>query len=78
MNGLIDRDLFPSLEIETMPKSNDPTSLLDDLSKRERQCHQMYEDESLSMGKIASKLGLSKSSVQTYIKRAREKLKQAT
>jgi len=34
----------------------------------------MYVAEQLSMGRIAEKLGISKATVQVYIKRAREKV----
>lgn len=45
-------------------------------SNRERQCFIMYEAEQLSMQQIADKLGISKSTVQSYINRAREKVKE--
>lgn len=48
--------------------------LFHSFSDRERQCYVMYEAEQLSMGKIADYLGISKASVQVYIKRAREKV----
>lgn len=50
--------------------------LFRNFSDRERQCFIMYEAEQLSMGKIADKLGISKGTVQTYIKRAKEKVEQ--
>ncbi|MCM3739221.1 sigma-70 family RNA polymerase sigma factor [Oceanobacillus luteolus] len=43
-------------------------------SDRERQCYIMYEAEGLSMQQIADRLGISKGTVQMYIKRAREKV----
>lgn len=48
--------------------------LFKNLSDRERQCYVMYEAEQLSMGKIADYLGISKGTVQMYIKRARAKV----
>lgn len=48
--------------------------ILTKLSKRERQCFLMHTVENTSMGKIADKLGISKSSVACYITRAREKI----
>ncbi len=48
--------------------------LLRSFSDRERQCYIMYEAEQLSMQKIADRLGIKKSSVQMYIKRAKEKV----
>lgn len=44
------------------------------LSARERQCYIMHEAEKLSMAEISAKLGISKATVQVYIKRAREKV----
>ncbi|MEK4303604.1 sigma factor-like helix-turn-helix DNA-binding protein [Oceanobacillus sp. FSL K6-0251] len=48
--------------------------LFRNFSDRERQCYIMYEAEQLSMQKIADRLGIKKSSVQMYIKRAKEKV----
>lgn len=48
--------------------------LFKNFSDRERQCYVMYEAEQLSMGKIADYLGISKGTVQMYIKRARAKV----
>lgn len=48
--------------------------LFRNFSDRERQCYLMYEAEQLSMQKIADRLGIKKSSVQMYIKRAKEKV----
>ncbi len=50
------------------------SSLLNVLSPRERQCYLLHTVELLSMGKISDQLGVSKSAVQCYIERAREKL----
>lgn len=51
-------------------------NLFKHFSDRERQCFIMHEAEQLSMQKIADKLGISKSTVQSYINRAREKVKE--
>ena len=45
-------------------------------SDRERQCFIMYEAEQMSMKEIAVKLGISKATVQVYIKRARDKVEE--
>lgn len=50
-------------------------SILNRLSKREKECYLLHKTELLSMGKIANKLNISKSSVQIYIKRAKGKIK---
>lgn len=50
--------------------------LFRNFSDRERQCFLMYEAEQLSMQQIADKLGISKGTVQTYIKRAKDKVEQ--
>lgn len=52
--------------------------LFRNFSERERQCFIMYEAEQLSMGKIADYLGVSKAAVQSYINRARQKVKSIT
>lgn len=49
--------------------------LFERFSDRERQCFLMYEAEKLSMQKIADRLGISKGTVQMYIKRAKDKVK---
>lgn len=48
--------------------------LFRNFSDRERQCYVMYEAEQLSMGKIADRLGITKATVQSYIRRARKKV----
>lgn len=45
-------------------------------SDRERECFIMYEAEQMSMNQIAIKLNLTKATVQSYINRARNKVKE--
>lgn len=54
-----------------------PIIALTKLSKRERQCYLRHYVELRSFSNIAMELGISKSSVNNYIRRAREKLKEA-
>lgn len=53
-------------------------NILAQLSHRERVCYLSHVVNLWSFSEIASELGISKSSVQTYIERAREKIKQIT
>ncbi len=46
------------------------------LSHRERHCYILHVSQGLSMSKIAEEIGLSKGTVQMYIKRAKEKVKE--
>lgn len=48
------------------------------LSPRERQCYILHNAQRLSMAEIAVELGVSKSAVQIYIKRAKEKVEVRT
>lgn len=48
--------------------------LFHNFSDRERECFIMYKAEQLSMSQIALKLGVSKATVQVYIRRAKEKV----
>jgi len=45
------------------------------MSHRERQCYVLYYGNRMSMGKIADEVGISKRTVQQYIERARQKVK---
>lgn len=47
--------------------------LFDVWTDRERDCFLLYAAENKSMGEVAEALDISKASVQTYIKRAKEK-----
>lgn len=71
-------DITEQLEREPLYMSQEQRMTLLQLfrtfSDRERQCYIMYEAEQLSMQQIADKLGVSKGTVQNYIKRAREKV----
>lgn len=55
------------VEINTFTK-------LSNLSKRERECYLLHHVGLMPFQAIANKLGVSKGSVNTYIRRAREKL----
>lgn len=64
--------------IEATKKTSDQDRklaiILHNLSERERECYLMHTVQLMSMGKIAESLAVSKSSVQTYIDRARDKV----
>ena len=47
---------------------------MDNFSNREKQCYLMHSVEGKSMQKIADELGITKTSVNQYIRRAREKI----
>lgn len=46
------------------------------LSDRERQSYIMFKAEGISMGEIAKRFGVSKGTVQSYIKRAKRKIEE--
>lgn len=85
---LYDMNLFPSLDI--MPsslKEEDEVKLTDKekeliadillvLSPRERQCYLLHYVNQLTFDEIASELNLSKGSIQSYVERARKKIKE--
>ena len=50
--------------------------VLESLSDRERDCFLLHEASGMSMSEVAENLGISKSSVQMYVRRAREKVKE--
>jgi RNA polymerase sigma factor (sigma-70 family) len=50
--------------------------ILTALSHRERHCYIMYISQGLSMSKIAEDIGVSKATVQSYINRAKNKVKE--
>lgn len=52
--------------------------LFNDWSDRERDCFIFHEVEKRSMAEISKLLDISKASVQTYIKRAKEKINKVT
>lgn len=83
---LYDMDLFPSLDI--VPESlkeddegldNEEKELVADilliLSARERQCYLLHYVNQLSFEEISDELKLSKGTVQSYVERARAKIK---
>lgn len=50
--------------------------LFNTLSDREKQCFILHEAEQLSMSEIGKKLNVSKTTVQSYINRARKKVEE--
>jgi len=50
--------------------------ILTSLSHRERHCYIMYISQELSMSKIAEDIGVSKAIVQSYINRAKNKVRE--
>lgn len=79
-SALIDMDLFPSLDIMPKPRELTETEkkaimkVLMILSYRERQCFLMYMAQGWSLQEIADELNISKSSVQKYVERAKNKI----
>ncbi|GAB3797481.1 sigma-70 family RNA polymerase sigma factor [Virgibacillus kimchii] len=79
--SLIDMELMPSLDIEpeqrelTEDEKRAITDILIDLSHQERQCFLLHMAQGWSMQEIAEELKVSKSAVQIYIRRAKEKIK---
>lgn len=77
---LADMDLFPSLDIhpEDEELTNDDKqaiyNILSSLSVRERQCFILHNAYQLSMSEVGNELNISKSTVQKYIDRAKEKI----
>lgn len=75
----IDRKLFPSLDIEpekrlTEERREKMIELLSALSKREQQCLLLHTAYGLSFAAIGKELGVSKTTVQTLIERAKRKI----
>lgn len=82
-----DMDIIPDIKEQygererlymTSEQKEDLLHLLNRFSERERQCFIMYEAEQLTMQQIADELGISKATVQSYINRARTKVKELT
>lgn len=80
-----DMDIIPDINSE-LTKEREPLymspkqrtiliNLIKRLSERERQCFIMHHAEQMSMQEIADELGVSKSAVQCYLSRARDKIK---
>ena len=79
-------DLIPDIA-EQITEEREPLVLTDEqkkvlqkvfntLSDRERDCFLLHEGQNMSMSEVGEKLGISKASVQTYVKRAKEKVKE--
>ncbi|WP_010276454.1 sigma-70 family RNA polymerase sigma factor [Paenibacillus senegalensis] len=79
--ALLDPDIFPSLDLETPEKpldDRDKRKLVDmlwNLSARERQCYLLHMSYGMSYAEIARELALSRRTVQQYVERAKEKIK---
>ena len=84
---LYDMDLFPSLDIVPESLKEDErvlseeekeliTDILISLSPRERECYLLHYVNLLTFKEIAEELNISRASVQTYIERARIKVKE--
>lgn len=83
---ILDMDLFPSLDI--LPESYENTEsgaltesqkelvaeILIELSWRERQCYLLHIANERTFQEISIELGITKSSVQSYIDRAKKKV----
>lgn len=52
------------------------TDLFVSMSHRERECFILHCGHGMSMGRIATKIGVSKATVQSYINRARKKVEE--
>jgi len=84
---LYDMDLFPSLDIVPESLEENERELTEDekelivdiltsLSPRERECYLLHHVNLLTFNEIAKELNISRASVQTYIDRARAKVKE--
>ncbi|PWU66569.1 sigma-70 family RNA polymerase sigma factor [Gracilibacillus dipsosauri] len=80
LDSIQDMDMFPTLNIKptqrelTEEEKRDIFDVLLTLSPRERQCFILHESYLRTFAEIAEELGLSRSSVQRYIERARKKI----
>lgn len=78
--ALLDPELFPSLDIEPQERVLDDddrrmiADMLWNLSTRERQCYLLHMSYGMSYSEIAAELKVSRSSVQKFVERAREKV----
>lgn|SRR5690625_2631777 len=78
--ALVDIETLPSLEIEpeerilTEEEKKTLFDMLIDLSHRERQCYLLHFAQGMSMQEVANELGITKSSVQKFINRAKSKI----
>ncbi|OEH53135.1 Fis family transcriptional regulator [Oceanobacillus sp. E9] len=77
---LYDMELFPSLDIEPEERTlserekQDLYDILIELSHRERQCYLLHMANGHSMSQVSEILGIKKSSVQSFIQRAKKKI----
>lgn len=75
----MEMDIFPELEEEKreipMELKRKLVDILMELSDRERECYLMHMTKGFSFAQIANFLGVSRSSVQRYIERAKKKIK---
>lgn len=77
---LLDMEMFPSLDIEPEERTlheEEKRALHDiliELSHRERQCYLLHMANGHSMSQVSEILGIKKSSVQTFIQRAKKKI----
>ena len=73
-------DLTEQLERKPLELTDEQKEVLikvfDRLSDRERDCFILHVTQGMSMQEIADELGISKGSVQMYVKRARGKIKE--
>lgn len=73
-------DIVEQLEPKQLYMTNEEKIILSDIlasfSVRERQCYLLHVAQGLSMGKIAEQMGVSKSTVQTHIARAKKKVEE--
>ncbi|PAE17276.1 hypothetical protein CHH91_04520 [Virgibacillus sp. 7505] len=80
--SLVNMDLMPSLDIEPQQRelTEDEKHAIRDvlilLSHRERECFLLHKAQGWSMSEIARELHISKPTVQKYINRAKEKIKE--
>ena len=77
---LLDMELFPSIDIQPKPRELTEVekkaiiNILVDLSHRERQCYLMHFANGWSLQEIANELNISKSTVQKYLERSKNKI----
>jgi len=70
-------DIYPSLEPETSVTDEQKRKLVDillRLSYRERQCYLLHTAQGMSFAATGKELGITKRSVQEYVKRAKQKI----
>ncbi|WP_438310837.1 sigma factor-like helix-turn-helix DNA-binding protein [Sporosarcina sp. FA9] len=70
-NDINKKHLFMTREVKIIM-----ADILSSFSLRERQCYILHEGQGMSMSGIADELEVSKSAVQIYINRAKDKVRQ--